>query len=95
MFTSDEQILKLPSILKADGKITGPGQFYEDTGISKQHFSNIKNQESTGKVYHFTPAQIENIATIYGINYNWIFATSDQIYNIQKVTKSVTALQNK
>lgn len=90
MFTSDEQILKLPAILKAAGIISGPGQFYDETGITKTHFSNVKNQEKYGRAYHFTPEQIESVANTYGINYNFIFATSNEVYNKidkQKVNK--------
>ena len=87
MYTSDEQILKLPAILLRDKKISSLGQFHEETGISKQQFGNIKNQERTGKPYHFTAHNIEKISNLYDINYNFIFATSEEVYNTRSSTK--------
>jgi len=81
MFTSDEQILKLPAILINDGKISGTAQFFEETGITKKRFSQVENQDKYDRAYHFTPEQIECIANKYDINYNWIFASSNEVYN--------------
>ena len=87
MFTSDIQILKLPKILKKDGKISSSLQFHEETGVSKSYFSNVKNQEKYGRSYHFTPAQIEKICLIYGIDFNWVFANSEDVYSKNKSPK--------
>lgn len=94
MFTSDEQIIKIVDILIRDGKISGPAQFYEETRITSKRFSQVQNQHKYDRAYHFTPEQIETVANKYNINYNFIFAISEQVYNIQKVTKSVTASNN-
>ena len=88
MFTSDQQILKLPDLLIANGIIDGTAQFFEETEISKSYFSKVKNQANYGRAYHFTPAQIEKICLLYGINFNWVFATSEDIFSTAKQTKS-------
>jgi hypothetical protein len=80
MFTSDQQILKLPKILKKLGRISSLGQFHEETSISKQHFTNVKNQEKYGIPNHFTPKQIEAVIKIYKVNANWIFGMSDEVF---------------
>ena len=92
MFTSDIQILKLPDILLEKGIIDGPAQFYEETGISKSFFSQVKNQEKYGRAYHFTPEHIEKVALIYGINFNWIFATSEEVFNKKSKAQKVHKL---
>lgn len=92
MYTSDQQILKLPDILIAKGVIDSPGQFYEETGIAKALFSNVKNQSKYNRAFHFTPAQIEKVCLKYGINFNWVFCISDDVFNTkykQKVNKLV------
>lgn len=92
LFTSDIQIIKLPEILIEKGIIDGVAQFYEETGITKSFFSQVKNQEKYGRAYHFTPAQIERICLRYGINFNFVFATSDEVFNNnsqQKVNKLI------
>jgi hypothetical protein len=92
MYTSDQQILKLPDILIAKGIIDSPGQFYEETGIQKALFSNVKNQAKYNRSFHFTPEQIEKVCLMYGINFNWVFSTSDEVFNTkdkQKVNKLV------
>lgn len=95
MYTSDLQILKLPEILIRDGKISGSAQFFEESGIDKQRFSHVKNQKDDGRAYHFTPCHIETVAKKYGINTNWIFGISDQLYlknDKQKVNKTIKIL---
>lgn len=91
LFTSDIQIIKLPEILIEKGIIDGVAQFYEETGITKSFFSQVKNQEKYGRAYHFTPEHIEKIALLYGINFNWIFDTSNEVFanksKAQKVHK--------
>lgn len=88
MFTSDIQLLKLPEILIEKNIIDSTSQFFYETGITKSNFSKVKNQEKYGRAYHFTPAQIERVCLLYGINFNWIFATSDEVFNKIKQTKS-------
>lgn len=80
MYTSDIQILKLPEILIRDGKILNSNQFFKESGIDKYRFSHVKNQKKDGRSYHFTPEHIESVASKYGINTNWIFGLSKQIY---------------
>lgn len=87
MYTSDEQILKLPEILIANGIIENTNQFFEEMEISKFHFSNVKNQEKRNRAFHFTPEQIERICVSYGINFNWVFGISEMVFNKQKVNK--------
>ena len=93
MYTSDEQILKLPDILITNGIIETSGQFYEETGIQKALFSNVKNQAKYKRAFHFTPEQIEKVCLLYGINFNWIFATSNEVFSnkpkAQKVHKII------
>lgn len=73
MLTSDRQILKLPEMLKSKGKIEYIKEFYEQTGIPKDWFSNVKNQEKRNRSYHFTAEQIEKIVKLYNIDANFIF----------------------
>ncbi|OCK53206.1 hypothetical protein BA768_01225 [Chryseobacterium sp. CBo1] len=80
MYTSDEQILKLPRILKDQGVIPHIQDFHEHTGITKQLFSSVKNQQKRGRGFHFTAAHIETISKVYGIDINWIFALSDNLF---------------
>ena len=44
-------------------------------------------------IYHITPEQIEKVCLLYGINFNWVFGTSDEVFNnksnAQKVHKLV------
>lgn len=80
MLTSDEQILKLPELLKNTGKIRFIKEFFEQTGIQKSLFSNVKNQDKRDRAFHFTPKQIEIIIREYNINANWIFATSNEVF---------------
>ena len=89
LFTSDIQILKLPEILINENIIDGVAQFYEETGITKSFFSQVKNQEKYGRSYHFTPEHIEKVALLYGINFNWIFATSNDVFNKKHKTHKV------
>ncbi len=84
MYTSDIQILKLPDILKQDGLISGPGEFYEKTGITPSHFSNVKNQKNYGRAFHFSPAQIEDVCKAFKINFNWVFDASKEVYQNTK-----------
>ncbi len=81
LINSDIQILKLPKMLKSIGLIDNIGQFYEETGISKARFSNIKNHEKHNRPYHFTPQQIERVCLIYGIDFNWVFGVSEEVFN--------------
>lgn len=91
MYTSDKQMLKIPSLLKKKGIISLIQDFHDETGIPKQLFSNVKNQEKINRTTHFTPEHIEKVCTMYGINFNWIFGTSDEIFinkhQAQKVHK--------
>lgn len=93
MYTSDEQLLKLPDILITHGIITTSGQFNEETGIPKALVSNVRNQAKYKRAFHFTPEQIEKVCLLYGINFNWVFGTSDEVFNnksnAQKVHKLV------
>lgn len=92
MYTSDEQILKLPEILRSNGIIKTAGQFNKETGIPKALVSNVKNQAKYERAYHFTPEQIERVCLLYGINFNWVFGTSDEVFtrkNKQKVNKII------
>jgi len=91
MFTSDEQILKLPDRLIADKKISGMAQFYEETGITRSLFSKVKNQDKYTQAYHFSPIQIETICIKYDINSNWIFAFSTDLY-LEKPTNKVKSI---
>ena len=88
MYTSDEQILKLPSILISKGIIETTGQFYEETGIQKALFSNVKNQHKYDRSFHFTPEQIEKVCLLYGIDFNWVFGASEDVFINTKLTKS-------
>lgn len=92
MYTSDEQILKLPEILLAKGIIESLGQFNEETGIPKALVSNVRNQSKYKRAFHFTPEQIERVCLLYGINFNWVFGTSEEIFSKQKVNKKVNKI---
>lgn len=89
MYTSDEQMLKIPAILKKNGVISLIRDFHEQTGISKALFSNVKNQHKYDRSYHFTPQQIETVCLLYGIDFNWIFGASHEVFKnkTQKVHK--------
>ncbi|PIF44340.1 hypothetical protein CLU96_1284 [Chryseobacterium sp. 52] len=80
MLVSDTQILKLPQILKDEGRINLIKEFYEDTGIPKAWFSNVKNQEKRGRAFHFTAGQIQVILKVYNIDANWIFGIGTNVY---------------
>lgn len=80
MFTSDQQILKLPKILKKLGRISSISQFHQETGVSKQIFSMVKNQDKISQGRHFTPKQIEVIIKLYSVNGNWIFGVSEEVF---------------
>jgi|GEM_PF-6127734 len=80
MFTSDQQILKIPKILKKLRRLSSLMQFHEETNISKQHFTNVRHQKKYGVPVHFTPKQIETVIKIYKINANWIFGVSDEVF---------------
>lgn len=71
--------------MKSNGDISRSAQFYEETGITRSFFSQVKNQEKYGRSYHFTPEHIKKIATIYGINTNWIFDLSKELYDQHRV----------
>lgn len=86
MFTSDQQILKLPDLLILNGIISGTAQFFEETGISKSYFSQVKNQAKYNRPKHITPEQIEKICLLYGIDFNWVFGISENVF--KKQTKS-------
>lgn len=73
-------------MLKNDGNIKSIAEFYEQTGISKTLFSNVKNQDRRDRGFHFTVEQIGKIATLYDIDVNWIFAISDDFYLNKKKT---------
>lgn len=90
MFTSDQQIIKLLDILIADGKVSGSAQFFEESGIKKTLFSKVKNQAKYTQAYHFSPAQIEAVCKTYNINFNFIFATSTEVYNNKPMNKAKT-----
>lgn len=92
MYTSDEQILKLPDILIANGIIETSGQFNEETGIPKALVSNVKNQAKYKRSFHFTPEQIERVCLLYGINFNWVFGTSDEVFNNKSKAQKVHKL---
>lgn len=80
MFTSDQQILKLPEVLISKGIISGTAEFFEETGILKSYFSQVKNQEKYDRPKHFTPAQIEKTCLLYSVNFNWVFGVSKDIF---------------
>lgn len=84
MLISDIQILKLPQILKNEGRIAYIKDFYENTGIPKSWFSNVKNQEKRGRAFHFTAEQIQIILRIYNIDANWIFGIGTNVYRSSK-----------
>lgn len=93
MYTSDQQMLKIPKILLAKGIIQTSAQFNEETGISKALVSNVKNQDKYTRSYHFTPEQIERVCLLYGINFNWVFGVSEEIFSKQKVNKKANKIK--
>ena len=93
MFPSDIQILKLVQILKELGKIKFEIEFCESIGMSKQHFQNIKrqlqNQEEKKQNFHFTAQQIGVICKVYGVNANWIYCISEEVFLVKNSKKIV------
>ena len=84
MYNSDIKILELIQILKSLGIIDYDYEFCESIDIQKQNLAPIKKG-----LTHFTAKHIENICKVYGVNANWIFGTSNNIFNpIKNSTKS-------
>lgn len=71
----DKKILELIDLLKSEGVIKFDTDFAKAAGISKQHLQEIKK----GKA-HFTTEHVDNFCNNLGINANWIFGLSDEVY---------------
>lgn len=84
MYKSDIKIFELIKLLKELGKIEFDYEFCESIDIQKQNLAPIKKG-----LAHFTAKHIENICEVYEVNANWIFGTSNNIFNLVKTsTKS-------
>lgn len=91
MYTSDRKILQVYMNLKDSGVIRFDTEFYNPIGMSKQMFTNIKNQNKypERQSWHFTPEHIEKICLVFNINANFIFGLSDVMYNKQKIKGNI------
>lgn len=81
MYQSDIKIFELIDMLKSMGIIRFDTDFCAAIGIPKQSILRIKKG-----LAHFTAKHIENICTVYEVNANWIFGTSNNIFNNVKTS---------
>ena len=86
LYTSDKKILEFVQKIKHLGEIRFDADFYLPIGMTKQQFASIKNQHKypEKQSFHFTAEHIEKICLVFGINANYIFGFSDQVYMNQK-----------
>lgn len=84
LFTSDKRMLELYEFLQNAGEIRFDTEFCEIIDIKKQNFYNIKKNNGKVQNYHFTVKNIENVCEKLGINANWIFGLSDEMYRKSK-----------
>lgn len=84
MYETDIKILQLVVQLKSLGKIDYDYEFCNKIGLLKQNFLRIKQGRA-----HFTANHIQMICLNFKINANWIFGTSDSIFNqVKRATKA-------
>lgn len=76
---SDERMLGLRAILKADGKIRFNQEFCDALGFHKQNIRNVKIG-----LQHFTAEHISMAGKVYGINTNYIHGLEDNVYRLIK-----------
>lgn len=79
MYTSDEKIIELISLLKFRKIINYDKDFCQDIGMLEQTVSKIKKG-----LNHFTVQQIETICKKYKVNANWIFGTESNVFTTEK-----------
>ena len=73
--TADKHMLQLIEILKSSGVIRFNTEFCEAINIRKQNLVKIKNGTNS-----FTPEHIENAIKNFGVNANWIFGVSEEVF---------------
>lgn len=92
MFTSDKKILELAAILKSTAAVDSDKEFCEIIEIDPGNFAKIKKSENYPQQnYHFTSKHIENVCKKLGINANWIFDLSTEMYNKSRSLKKSTS----
>jgi transcriptional regulator with XRE-family HTH domain len=79
MYESDIKIFELIQSLKSLGIFDFDYEFCNNIGLLKQNLSRIKQ----GKA-HFTANHIQKICNVYKVNANWIFGTSEKVFNDRK-----------
>lgn len=95
MYTSDKKILELAEILKANQQISTDKEFCEILEIDPRNYVKVKKGEKYSQRYHLTPLHIENVCKKLGIDANWIFDLSTEIYLNKKSTIKSTLTTKK
>ena len=75
MTTPDRQMLRLIEILKSSGRIRFGTEFCQAVGLRKQNLYKIQNGDN-----HFTIDHVEKAVKEFGVNANWIFGMSEEIF---------------
>ena len=75
---TDKRMLMLPGLLKDHGLIDFKKDFYEILGMQRQNINSIKNGTQ-----HFTVRHIEIACNKFGIDPNWIFGFSSEVFRIK------------
>ncbi|WP_142783399.1 hypothetical protein [Changchengzhania lutea] len=85
IYISDERMLLLIDILKANSIIRFDSDFCDSIGLLRQTLTKIKKGEK-----HFTPDHIRNVILVYKADANWIFGIGDQIFLNKNYNKQHT-----
>jgi len=78
MYTSDEKIMYLITLLIFQKQISYAKDFCQVIGMQEQNVSKIKKGEA-----HFTVSHIEIICKKYKVNANWIFGTESNVFTTE------------
>lgn len=84
MNRTDQQIIKLITILKSRGIIRFDAEFCREIGLLHQDLIKIKKG-----LRHFTLSHVHDVARIYDVNLYWLFGISDKIFMNEPLTKKL------
>ncbi len=85
--TPEERIIQFVEYLKESGQIRFEKEFFDQTGIVRQHYRRVKLGE-----IRFTTTQLYEVSRHYNINMNWVFGTEK---NMLRYTPKSTLLTPK
>lgn len=80
--TPESRIVYFIEHLKNSGKVRFKEEVFENTGITRQYFTNIKRGDQDKK--RFTTTQIQLLCKHYNVNANWIFGVEKEMYRLSE-----------